>query len=70
MIKNINFEFEEGDLVSLKTDIENYPFIITAYYIKGGVTLYDLSSDSGYKGFHSGYEFEKWDGMINIIKQN
>ncbi len=68
-IKKLNFEFEEGDLVSFVSDPTNYPFVVTAYYITEGKVLYEISSVNSYKGVHRICEIQKWEGDMSQVQE-
>jgi hypothetical protein len=57
--RTLILEFEEGDIVYLKTDPEQLPRMVTAYKVRGGVVTYELSlgeACSWHQGVEISYE--------------
>ena len=54
----LNVEFEYGDIVFLKTDMEQLPRMVTCYIIRDGYIIYELTQGAS-SSTHFGVEITR-----------
>lgn len=67
--KWVDLLFDIGEIVYLKTDINQYPWMVTSIWLKETGLFYELSQGSNYSG-HFGFEISKERNVELIIKND